>query len=149
MKTKLIMMLPVIFLTMIWGSCKDDKVAEPAIEITELGYNNTGVAYIGGGLGVKANVGAQGLIGNIRVEVDKGSGKSAAGFNAVWSFDSVYTGNYSGLLDTVFSEMISIPEDADTGTYRFYIRVEDLEGGQASDEDFFRLDYGKKLVLPL
>ncbi len=116
--------------------------------ITELGYNNTGVAYIGGGLQVKANIGAQGLISNILVEVSE-SGKSAGSIYTLWDFDTVYIEKYSGLMDTIFNETLPIPLDADTGMYRLYLRLEDMEGNQASDEGTFRLDYGKKIVLPL
>jgi hypothetical protein len=141
----------IMFITsviLVWG-CRDEETGKPQIVLTELGHNNSKVAYTGSDLHVDAEIVADGKIDNILIEIhqegDHSVAKSAewTAFPA-WDFDSVYTEKYSGALNTDFHEDILIPLDADTGMYHIHIRVEDQEGNQESVEDEFRIDYGKK-----
>ena len=149
MKTRVILLAIILLFSLSWKSCKEEKADGPSATITELGYNNTGVGYIGGTFHVMADIVADGKIENIQIGVhqatlQKIAGIEAEGANSAWVFDTVYTEKYAGATSAAFDEWFDIPPTADTGAYNLQLKVMDMEGIQFLVEEKIRLDYGKK-----
>lgn len=107
--------------TVILNSCKkeeDEEIAKPVIKDFELGYNDSGIAVLGGDLHIEAAIVAEGKVQKIEVHIH-GHG---------WHFDKEYTTKYAGVVNPTFHEHIDIPLDIDTGTYHFHFKVIDMEG---------------------
>ena len=149
MKAQVIILASIILLSLSLNSCKEEKSDGPSATITELGYNNSGIGYLGGSLNVVAQIIADGKIDNIQVGIHQQNGnlkvkQDLKKISSPWEFDSTYAGKYQGTTDTTFSEVIAIPLDVDTGSYIFSFSVIDLEGNATSVQDNFKLNYGKK-----
>jgi hypothetical protein len=109
MKARIIFLASIFLIALSWNSCKKDKTQKPAISFTELGYNNTGVGYIGGSLHMAASIQAEKKIDNIQVGVHPVSGMMKSGLgtgnaNEAWEVDTIYTDKYAGATVTEFDE---------------------------------------------
>jgi len=144
MKARIILLASILLLSLTWKSCKEDQPDPPAINITGLGYNNSGIGYLGGTFPVEADIIADGKIENIQIGFRPVGGQFKSGYaSPSWTFDTVYTGIYAGLTTATFEEWINIPLTADTGTYTFQFKVTDMEGIQKLVEEEVRFGYGK------
>ena len=144
MKARIILLASILLLSLSWNSCKEEEIDKPAINITVLGYNNSGIGYLGGAFPVEADIIADGKIENIQIGFRPAGGQFKTVYaSPLWTFDTVYTGLYTGLTTTTFGENIIIPLTADTGTYTFQFKVTDMEGAQTLVEEEVWFDYGK------
>lgn len=125
MKTKSLVSIIIVSLILVFNGCK--KVDKPEITITELGYENSKIAYAGNDLHVEADVVAEGKIKTIEIMLHQETGSS-------WEFDSTYT-EFSGLKNTTFHKHVAIPADTKLGTYCFHFIVTDMEGNETEKED--------------
>ncbi len=120
---------------------QDDKMAaQPLISLTEVGYENSKVAYTGHDLHIDAEINAEGKIADIRLQITLKN----SGFG--WDFLKIYTDGYTGLRNAQFHEHISIPEDARTGTYTLVLIVTDEAGNRSELTSDFEIR--KDLSLP-
>jgi len=103
------------------NSCKED-VQKPQITLTELGLNNSKIAYIGGDLHVEADIVAEGNIKTVVIEIHPEG-------NASWEFDTIYN-EFAGLKNATFHKHIDIPLTAEAGDYHFHFTVTDQNGNQ-------------------
>jgi hypothetical protein len=139
MKTKVKFLTLVIFGGLFFTACeKDDPIAKPVINMTELGYENSKMAYQGDDLHVEADVIAEGKIDKIEIVLHpegEHMKKSLVIYQAgEWETDTTFT-EFSGLKNATFHKHIAIPKDAEPGHYHFHFSVTDLEGNQAAVED--------------
>lgn len=126
-----------LFLT----ACSDD-VKLPQVEITEIGYQNSGVAYAGHDLHLNAEIVAEGEIDNLRLTIHAADVYLKEGHqHEKWHVDSTYTTRFTGLKNTDFHEHIDIPEHAEEGEYHLHLYVTDMEGNQSSEEARFEVIY--------
>lgn len=111
-------------------SCeKDETSAKPAVEITEVGSDNTGKVTAGNNLHLEAEIVAEGLIAEITVEIHQEEGGDFE-IKETFGADS----EYSGLKNTKFHEHIDIPADAPAGEYHLHLTVKDREGQTTTKE---------------
>lgn len=148
MKTQVIILASILLLTLSLNSCKEEKLDGPSATITELGYNNSGIGYLGGTFNVVAEIVAEGKIEHVQIVVHQGSVQNKAGLQAVdaevaWVYDTIYQEKYSGATSAAFEEFFNIPLTADTGVHIFQFKVTDMEGTQFLIEEEIRLNYGK------
>jgi hypothetical protein len=139
MKTKNIITTILVVTGIIsFNACtKDDEAAKPQITLTELGYENSGIAYQGSDLHIEADIVAEGKIDKVTIEIHPEGGhegKTSANALFEWEVDTVYTEFY-GLKNTEFHKHLEIPAEADTGHYHFHFIVTDQEGQQSSVEE--------------
>lgn len=106
---------------------EDEVVAIPSITVTELGSNNSKIAYAGSDLHIDASVTAAGTIAGVHVEIH-GQTTDA------WKFDSTYTEGFAGLKNATFHKHIDIPAEAVTGAYHIHFTVTDQRGQKAEYE---------------
>jgi hypothetical protein len=121
-----------------FNSCnKDNDPAKPLITLTELGYDNSKIAYAGDDLHIEAEILAEGRIDNVKIVIHPEGGHEGKN-NAIalfeWEVDTVYT-EFNGLKNTEFHKHLEIPADADTGHYHFHFTVTDLNGQQSTVEE--------------
>lgn len=124
-------------------SCSDDDVKAPQVEITELGYENSGVAYAGHDLHIDAEFLAEGKIENVRltIHVDEDHLKEGHVDHEEWHVDSTYITGFTGLKNADFHEHVEVPEHAEEGEYHLHLYVTDMEGNQSSEEALFIVVY--------
>jgi hypothetical protein len=107
------------------NSCKEE-ILQPVITLSELGLDNSKVAYIGADLHIEAEIVAEGTINTVVVEIHPEG-------TATWEFDTTYT-EFAGLKNTTFHKHIEIPHTAEAGDYHFHLVVTDNEGNQITSE---------------
>lgn len=113
-----------LFLT----SCdKDEDVAKPVINLTELGLSNSKVTYIGSDLHIEAEIEAEGKIDKITVEIHQEEGSSD---EIVVTYDE-----FAGLKNTTFHKHVDIPATTVAGEYHCHITVTDMEGNSTTVEE--------------
>ena len=113
-------------------SCEKDEAnetpAKPAVEITEVGSDNTGKVTAGNDLHLEATILAEGLIAEIVVEIHQEDGGN-------FKIDTTFAGStYFGLKNADFHEHIDIPDDAPEGEYHLHLTVKDQAGQTATEE---------------
>lgn len=110
---------------LIFSSCKDDKTedaAKPAIELNEVGMENSKTVTAGSDLHLEGKITAENLIKRIDIDIhQEGSGS----FKITKSFTE---GKYIGVKNTTFHEHIDIPADAPAGKYHLHFSVTDQSG---------------------
>lgn len=145
MKTQPIILASILLLSLSLNSCKEEKLDAPAAAITALGYNNSGIGYLGGTFNVSAEIVAEGKIENVQIIVHQGIIQKKAGLEAgsAWVYDTIYQEKYSGVTSAAFEESFNIPLTADTGVHTLQFKVTDMEGVQFLVEEEIRLNYGK------
>ena len=122
------------------SSCDKDEMAKPRILNFELGYENSGIGYLGSDLHIEAEIIAEGKIDRVIIEIHHEGEHGHKSFSKVlhhddhkWEVDSTYTKFY-GLKNTTFHEHIDVPLWAEVGEYHFHMKVIDLEGNQTERE---------------
>ena len=114
-------------------SCEKDEAnetpAKPAVEITEVGSNNTGKVTAGNGLHLEATILAEGLIAEIVVEIHQEDGGNFE-IEKTFGADS----KYFGLKNADFHEHIDILDDAPEGEYHLHLTVKDQAGQTVTEE---------------
>ena len=133
MKTKLFLPLLVITTIISMSSCK--KVEIPEILNFKLGYENSGIGYLGDELHIDAEIIAEGKIDKVILEIHHEGEHGKKTISIVlheeeWEVDTTYT-KFRGLKNTTFHEHIEIPLWAETGEYHFHMKVIDMEGNLA------------------
>jgi hypothetical protein len=136
MKTRKLIAITTISLVLFFTACQ--KTPGPEIDLLELGYENSKIAYAGSELHIEADILAEGTIETVQVVIHpEGEHKKSALTDTEegeWEVDTTYT-EFSGLKNTIFHEHIDVSEHAETGHYHFHFIVTDMEGRQASVED--------------
>ena len=116
-------------------SCEKDEVAaKPVIDLTELGYENDKIGYLGSDLHIEADIVAEGTIDNIAIVIHPEGEHEPGGHDNEWEVDMTFT-KFSGLKNTTFHEHVDIPVTAEAGDYHFHFIVTDMEGQQTSVEE--------------
>ncbi len=142
MKTKTIMLSLLFAAGVIFTSCQkdddDNTNPKPVINLTELGYENSGVAYIGSDLHIEAEIVAEAKIDKIEVEIHPEGEHEHKVITVIldegeWEVDTIYT-EFSGLINTTFHKHLDVPMHADTGHYHFHFAVTDRDGQQTVAE---------------
>lgn len=134
-------------------SCnKDDEtIPKPVIDLTELGYENSKIAYTGTDLHIEADIVAEGTIDKVSIEIhpegEHEKSTSETLDEGQWEVDTTYT-KFSGLKNTTFHEHLDIPVYADTGHYHFHIIVTDMDGQQTTVEEEIEIQQPDDPVAP-
>jgi hypothetical protein len=136
MKSKILSFVLIFLAVFVMSSCT--KEANPEILNFELGYDNSGVGYLGADLHMDAEFIAEGKIDKVIVEIhhegDHGKKSVSLILNGEeWGVDTTYT-KFSGLKNTKFHEHLEIPLWAELGEYHFHLKVIDMEGNVAEKE---------------
>ncbi|GGH57024.1 hypothetical protein HNQ91_000127 [Filimonas zeae] len=121
---------PVLVASMFVVACSkndDDAVPAPSITVTELGSDNSKIAFAGSDLHVDATLLAPGGIAGVAVEIHP---EGASG----WEFDSTYTEGFTGLKNATFHKHIDIPAEAAAGAYHVHFTITDQRGQKAEFE---------------
>ncbi len=133
---------PLMISLTLLASCSDDTVKAPKIEITEIGYENSGVAYAGADLHIVADIVAEGKIDNVRLTIHQGEDLLKESHeHEQWEVDSTYTTGFTGVNNRDFHEHIDVPEHAEEGRYHLHLSVTDQEGARSSEEAGFEVIY--------
>ena len=123
-------------LSLLLSSCLKDEetTAKPQINLTELGYDNSGIAYAGSELHIEAEIIAEGRIDIVAIEIHPENEHQKQSSYLMqqheWEMDTIYKA-FSGLKNATFHKHITIPMDADTGDYHFHFLVSDQKGQQS------------------
>ena len=154
MNTK-IFIITIAFITGIFfTSCEkdDDTTPKPSVDMTELGYENSKIAYAGSELHTEADIVAEGTIDKVTVEIHYEGAHDHKSISTVlddheWEVDTTFT-EFSGLKNTTFHKHIEVPIEADTGAYHFHFVVTDMEGQQSSVEEELEIHEPEDQVFP-
>lgn len=103
-------------------SCnKEENIAKPTVNLTEVGHDNEKVAMRGDDLHLEADILAEGLIKRIDVEIHQEDGS--------YEIEKSYTeGKYIGVKNVEFHEHLDIPAEAPLGEYHLHFTVTDMKG---------------------
>jgi hypothetical protein len=136
MKTKVLLMALAITSALFVTSCDDDNsTSKPKVEITELGYDNSGIGYVGTELHIEAEIEAEAGIKKVEIEVHpEGEHHKSATDEHEDEWEETYTFEYDGELNTTFHQHIDIPTYAEVGHYHFHFVVSDMDGRQTAVE---------------
>lgn len=123
------------------NSCKkDEETSNLVVTLTELGLNNSKIAYIGSDLHVEADIVAEAGINTVKIEIHpEGS--------ATWEFNAPYT-EFTGLKNTSFHKHIDIPLTAEAGEYHFHFIVTDKNDNSVVVESEFEIKQPTDGVAP-
>jgi len=110
-------------------SCKkDNTVAKPTVQFTEVGHENSKQAMQGDDMHLEADIMAEGLIKRIDVEIHQEGG--------TFEIEKAYTeGKYIGVKNVEFHEHIDIPANAPLGEYHLHFTVTDQAGQTVTAEE--------------
>lgn len=112
-----------------------ESVDKPVINLLEVGYENTHTATIGQNLHLEAEMIADGKIDKIQLRIHpEGEEHEHETEHEGWEVDTLYTGAYADVRNTLFHEHIAIPAGAEAGHYHLHIILTDKEGYQATAE---------------
>lgn len=128
-----------------FSSCEKDEEtnAKPEIDLHELGYENSKIAYAGSELHIDAEIVAEAKIDKVHIEIHSESEHK----DGEWHVDTTYT-KFSDLKNTNFHEHLDVSSDADTGHYHFHFSVTDMEGQQTIIEDELEVKLPNDTVNP-
>ncbi len=152
MKQNRLSLVTIALIALFFSSCSDEEtISLPEINLTELGYENSGIAYAGSDLHIEADVVAEGRISTITVQIhleeeDEKSAKSVL-HEDEWEVDTTYT-EFSGFKNTTFHKHLEIPSSAEATTYHFHFIVTDEEGQQSLVEEELEIQYPSDSVSP-
>lgn len=137
MKTRASVLLIItiaVGMSLFFSSCeKDEAAADPVINLTELGYDNSKVAFLGTDLHIEADIVAEGTIDKVTIEIHPEGEHDPSGHDHGWEFEAPFD-KFSGMKNATFHEHIDIPVTAEAGDYHFHFAVTDLEGQQTVAE---------------
>lgn len=120
MKTK-VLLIAIPFTACLFFTFCEKETPKPVIDLTELGYENSKIAYLGADLHIEAEIVAEGKISKVQVTIHpagehEGKGATAILHEGEWEVDTTYT-KFSGLKNITFHEHIKIPVTAEKGDY--------------------------------
>lgn len=152
MKQNRLTLVAVALIVLIFSSCSNEEtISLPEIILTELGYENSGIAYAGSDLHIEAEVVAEARISTITVQIhleDEGEKSVESVLHEdEWEVDTTYT-EFSGLKNTTFHKHLEIPSNAEATTYHFHFIVTDEEGQQSLVEEELEIQYPSDSVSP-
>lgn len=152
MKRNHLIWIAIVLISLFLSSCdKDETIPVPEITLTELGYDNSQIAYAGSDLHIEAEVLAMGRISTITVQIHPEGEDEKSAENILhddeWEVDTTYT-EFSGLKNTTFHKHIEVPAGAEATTYHFHFIVTDEEGQQSSVEEELEIQYPSDSVFP-
>lgn len=138
MKNKIILIgITTFLIAALLSSCsKDDAPVvyeKPTVEISEVGANNSKIAYPGNDLHLEADIVAPGKIANIKLQI------TLATTNYGWDLVKTYTKNYEGLKNATFHEHVDVPADARAGMYTLVLVVTDEQGQKTLTKTDFEI----------
>ncbi|MCR5180981.1 MAG: DUF4625 domain-containing protein [Bacteroidaceae bacterium] len=107
---------------------EDEMPSRPTISLTEVGHENSKIAYPGDDLHLEAELLAEGQIKRIDIEIHQEGGS-----NKIVEL-SYTSGKYVGVRNTTFHEHLDIPADAPLGEYHLHVTVTDMYGQQTTAE---------------
>jgi hypothetical protein len=125
--------------TFLLASCtKEDDKLPPQINGFELGYENSGIAYLGSDLHFEAEILADAKIDRITLLIhhEGEHGKKTTYYlleEGEWEVDTTYT-KFSGLKNTTFHEHLEIPMEVEVGEYHLDFAVIDMDGNKTEIE---------------
>lgn len=122
MKTKKILLVAFLFLTVL-NACKKDEpiLGAPTISGLEVGTANSKIAYPGNDLHIEAQIEAPGVIARVKLEINPVNGTG-------WKFNETFTESFVGLKNAEFHEHFDVPVDAAVGAYKLVLTVTDQAG---------------------
>lgn len=154
MYTRVLLIAIAFTAILFFTSCEkaDESIPKPVINLTELGYDNSKIAFAGTDLHIEAEIVAEGKIEKITIEIHPEGGHEEKSTLAVlhegeWEVDTTYT-EFSGLKNTTFHKHIDIPVSAEAGDYHFHFIVTDMEGNQSSAETDLEIQQPDDEVAP-
>ena len=135
MNTKFFLFAMVFTVGLFFTSCEKDETApKPEIDLTELGYDNSKIAYAGSDLHIQAEIVAEGKIKTVTVQIHpEGEHDKGTLHDDEWQVDTTFT-EFSGKKNTTFHKHIDVPANAELGHYHFHFSVTDMEGQQTTVE---------------
>lgn len=122
--------------TFLLASCtKEDDKLPPQINGFELGYENSGIAYLGSDLHIEAEILADAKIDRITLLIhhEGEHGKYTLLDEYEWEVDTTYT-KFSGLKNTSFHEHYEVPLEVEAGEYHLDFAVIDMDGNKTEIE---------------
>lgn len=141
MKKKMLNILMISVLA--FAGCSDDNVSSPEINITEVGLDNSGIAYAGSGLHIDADIVAEGRIDHVRLTIhaegELNMGEILHDDHEEWEVDTTFTTGFNGSKNALFHKDINVSANATEGHYDLYFYVTDMEGNQAQAEVEFEV----------
>jgi hypothetical protein len=121
----------VLVLALAFQSCKkdeDDENNPPVISNFELGYEDSGEAFLGADLHIEAEIVAEAKIDRIQLTIHpEGEHDKSVAHEEEWEVDTTYT-KFNGLKNTEFHEHLEVPFEAEEGHYHFHFAVIDMDG---------------------
>lgn len=127
------------FSTFLFVSCtKEDDKLPPQINGFELGYENSGIAYLGSDLHLEAEILSDAKIDRITLLIhhEGEHGKKSTYYlmeEGEWEIDTTYT-KFTGLKNTSFHEHFDVPLEIETGEYHLDFAVIDMDGNKTEIE---------------
>lgn len=117
-----------------------ESIDKPAVNLLEVGYNNSKTVIPGNSLHIDAELIAEGKIASVRLVIHpEGEDHSQQPHDDEWELDTLFTGVYMNVRNTNFHEDIPIPASAGTGKYHLDLILTDQEGYQADAETVIEL----------
>jgi len=109
------------------NSCGDDEptIDKPAINLTEVGHDNSKHAHPGHDMHLEAEIVAPGTINSIHIAIEQVGGTTTIKKDFV-------EGQYIDVKNTDFHEHIDIPANTPLGKYILYMTVVDKVGQQTT-----------------
>ena len=111
----------------------DDEAAPPVIDLTEVGYENSKIAYAASDLHIEAEIVAEGTIDVVQVKIHAEGEDHKKSGDEEWELDTTFT-EFSGKKNTTFHKHVNIAKEAEEGEYHFDFIVTDMNGYQSSAE---------------
>ena len=146
MNTRVFLIAITFALGLFFTSCeKDDETnPKPVVTLSELGYENSKIGYVGSDLHIEAEILAEGKVDIVTIEIHPEGEHEEKSASIVlhegeWDFDTTYT-EFSGIIDPTFHKHVDIPMHADTGHYHFHFIVTDMEGQQTVVQEELKIE---------
>ncbi len=150
MKSNVLLFVVAFTASVFFTSC--EKVAEPVVNLTELGYENSKIGYAGSDLHIEAEIVAQGKVDIITIEIHPEGEHEEKSTSIIlhegeWEVDTTYT-EFSGIINPTFHKHLDIPVHAEAGDYHFHFIVTDLEGNQTTVEEELEIQQPDDAIAP-
>jgi len=150
MKSIVLLIVVAFTASVFFTSC--EEVAEPVVNLTELGYENSKIGYAGSDLHIEAEIVAEGKVDLITIEIHPEGGHQEKSTSIIlyegeWEVDTTYT-EFSGIINPTFHKHLAIPVHAEAAHYHFHFIVTDLEGQQTTVEEDLEIQQPDDAVAP-
>ncbi len=154
MNTRVFLIAIAFALGLFFTSCeKDDETnPKPVVTLSELGYENSKIGYVGSDLHIQAEILAEGKVDKVTIEIHPEGEHEEKSASVVlhegeWDFDTTYT-EFSGMIDPTFHKHVDIPMHADTGHYHFHFIVTDMDGQRTTVVEELEIQQPDDAVAP-